>query len=111
VQCKTFDAVLLDLNYSRDTTSGQEGLSLLSEIKELSPYLPVVVMTAFANMGIALDASSKAMKPVLDLISRIAKTDTNVMITGEHGTGKGVIARLIHEQSDFAGNNMVSVNI
>jgi DNA-binding NtrC family response regulator len=166
VQCKAFDAVLLDLNYSRDTTSGQEGLSLLSEMQNLVPHLPVVVMTAFANMEIALDAmrkgardfiekpwdnerlvailqnqialgqaldqvdnlktenrrlsgadkidfvaTSKAMQPVLDLIARIAKTDTNVMITGEHGTGKGVIARLIHAQSDFSSNTMVSVNI
>jgi DNA-binding NtrC family response regulator len=166
VQCKSFDAVLLDLNYSRDTTSGQEGLSLLSEIQNMAPHLPVVVMTAFANMEIALDAmrkgardfiekpwdnerllailqnqialgqaldqvdnlktenrrlsgadkidfvaTSKTMQPVLDLIARIAKTDTNVMITGEHGTGKGVIARLIHTQSDFSSNTMVSVNI
>jgi DNA-binding NtrC family response regulator len=166
VQCKAFDAVLLDLNYSRDTTSGQEGLSLLSEIQDIAPHLPVVVMTAFANMDIALDAmrkgardfiekpwdnerllailqnqialghaldqvdnlktenkrlsgadkidfvaTSKTMQPVLNLIARISKTDTNVMITGEHGTGKGVIARLIHDQSDFSNNTMVSVNI
>jgi DNA-binding NtrC family response regulator len=166
VQCKAFDAVLLDLNYSRDTTSGQEGLSLLSEIQGLAPNLPVVVMTAFANMEIALDAmrkgardfiekpwdnerllailqnqialsqalgqvdslkienkrlsdedkidfvaKSKSMQPVLDLISRISQTDTNVMITGEHGTGKGVIARLIHAKSDSSKNTMVSVNI
>jgi DNA-binding NtrC family response regulator len=166
VQCKAFDAVLLDLNYSRDTTSGQEGLSLLSEIQNFAPHLPVVVMTAYANMEIALEAmrkgatdfiekpwdnerllvilqnqvalgqaldqvdnlksenrrlsgsdsidfiaTSKAMQPVIDLIARIAKTDINVMITGEHGTGKGVIARLIHAQSDIANNTMVSVNI
>src|ERR1051326_418628 len=48
--------VLMDLNYSRDTTSGQEGLELLSRIQELDSGVPVVVMTAWANVELAVEA-------------------------------------------------------
>lgn len=51
-----FDVLLMDLNYTRDTTSGQEGLDLLSQIKESDDTLPVVVMTAWATIDLALEA-------------------------------------------------------
>jgi len=160
------DLVLLDLNYSRDTTSGEEGLDLLAWIRAHSPDLPVVVMTAWASIELAMEtmrrgardflekpwdnqrllsilktqlelgralqreqrmlaqnqqlhreragdmiAQSKAMRPVLDLIERVAPTDANVLITGEHGTGKGVCARQIHAQSARAGKPLITVNI
>src|SRR5437763_16621961 len=52
----SFDAVLLDLNYSRDTTSGTEGLELLSQVQALDSTLAVVVMTAWGTVKLAVDA-------------------------------------------------------
>ena len=51
-----YDAILIDLNYTRDTTSGQEGLDLLSEIVALDSNIPVIVMTAWGNVGLAVEA-------------------------------------------------------
>ena len=51
-----FDVVLIDLNYARDTTSGKEGLDLLSRIQQLDDTLPVVVMTAWASVDLAVAA-------------------------------------------------------
>jgi DNA-binding NtrC family response regulator len=154
---REFDLALVDLNYTRDTTSGREGLDLLGEIKAVDPNLPVVVMTAWGNVDLAVEAmragardfvqkpwdnarllatartqielsrtlrhsrrveaeneslrqakrtdfiaASKAMGPVMELLERIAPSDANVLITGENGTGKGVLARAIHEQSKRA---------
>src|SRR5580698_3461021 len=52
----SYDAVLIDLNYTRDTTSGREGLDLLSEIVSLDGSTPVIVMTAWANIELAVEA-------------------------------------------------------
>src|SRR5258707_15295982 len=52
----TYDALLIDLNYTRDTTSGREGLDLLSEIVALDSSIPVVVMTAWGNVELAVEA-------------------------------------------------------
>ena len=153
-----FDAVLIDLNYARDTTSGQEGLDLLAGIPALDSTLPVVVMTAWANVELAVEAmrrgardfvqkpwdnarllatlrtqvelsralrrgrpaggreraaarspgptliaESPAMRPVLEIIERIGPSEANVLITGENGTGKGVVARAIHAVSRASG--------
>ena len=161
-----FDAVLMDLNYTRDTTSGQEGLDLLSKLNAADPTLPVVVMTAWGSVGLAVEAmrrgahdfvqkpwdnprllsivrtqielaaalrrenrlraqneilrgdslptliaESEAMKPVLDLIARVGPSDANILIMGEHGTGKEVVAQTLHQISPRAKNAMVSVNI
>ena len=149
-----YDAVLIDLNYTRDTTSGREGLDLLSEIVSQDSTLPVIVMTAWGNVELAVEAmrlgardfiqkpwenerllsiirtqvelrralqraerlaaenrllnvqglpeliaTSASMSPVLEAITRIAPSDANVLITGEHGTGKEVVARTIHALS------------
>jgi DNA-binding NtrC family response regulator len=159
-----FDAVLIDLNYARDTTSGQEGLDLLARLQGADATLPVVVMTAWASVDVAVEAmrrgardfvqkpwdnarllaivrtqvdlsralrhgrqlegaarlrfegapsliaESAAMKPVLDLIERTGPSDANVLITGENGTGKGLVAQAIHALSPRASRPMVTVN-
>jgi DNA-binding NtrC family response regulator len=165
LEAREFDAVLMDLNYTRDTTSGQEGLDLLARIQSLDSSLPVIVMTAWSSIEIAVEAmrlgardflqkpwenarllsilrtqidlrqalrratrleaenrllsvearpmliaESPAMQPVLDLISRIGPSDANVLITGEHGTGKEVVARTLHALSSRSSRPMVTVN-
>ena len=165
IESREFDAVLMDLNYARDTTSGQEGLDLLTRIQMLDSTLPVVVMTAWSSVEIAVEAmqrgardfvqkpwennrllsivrtqielrqalrqasrleaenrllraesrptflaKSPAMAPVLDLVARIGPSDANVLITGEHGTGKEVVARTLHALSNRASKPMVTVN-
>jgi DNA-binding NtrC family response regulator len=160
-----FALVLMDLNYARDTTSGQEGIELLSRIQELDANLPVVVMTAWANVELAVEAmrrgardfiqkpwdnvrlltivrtqlefnqalrkgrrleaeneilrrrphlnviaESPAMRPVLELIQRVGPSDANVLITGESGTGKGLIAGMLHSVSARAKRPLVTVN-
>jgi len=161
----SYDAVLIDLNYTRDTTSGREGLDLLSEIVALDSTLPVIVMTAWGNVDLAVEAmrrgardfiqkpwenerlvsilrtqvelhralqhaerlaaenrllsaqgrpefiaSAPSMLPVLDTITCIAPSDANVFVTGEHGTGKEVVARTIHALSLRASRPFVAVN-
>jgi DNA-binding NtrC family response regulator len=160
-----YDAVLIDLNYTRDTTSGQEGLSLLSEIVAVDSNLPVIVMTAWGSVDLAVEAmrrgardfiqkpwenerllailrtqielrrallraerlaaenrllqvlgrpefiaSSPSMQPVLDAIARVGPSDANVLITGEHGSGKEVVAQTLHALSARAPRPMVAVN-
>jgi DNA-binding NtrC family response regulator len=161
-----FDAVLIDLNYTRDTTSGREGLGLLAKLQALDPSLPVVVMTAWGSVESAVEAmrlgardyvekpwdnarllatlqsqvelaralrttgrlaaenrrlrggegrpqlvaESRAMQPVLRQLERVAPSDANVLITGEHGTGKDVVARWIHSASRRANRPLVTVN-
>lgn len=166
VEDKQFDALLIDLNYTRDTTSGAEGLELLSRLKELDETLPVVVMTAWGSVDVVVEAmkrgardfiekpwdnarllsvvrtqcdlaralrrerrlqaenrilqgegavefiaESEVMKPVLELIRRVAPSDANVLLTGENGTGKSLVARLLHSGSGRRGKSMVTVNI
>ncbi len=161
----SYDAVLIDLNYTRDTTSGREGLDLLSEIVALDSTLPVIVMTAWGNVGLAVEAmrrgardfiqkpwenerllsilrtqvelhralqeaerlaaenrllsvqgrpefiaTAPSMTPVLEAITRIAPSDANILITGEHGTGKEVVAGTIHALSLRASRPLVAVN-
>ena len=160
------DAALIDLNYTRDTTSGREGLDLLSRIRALDPTLPVIVMTAWGSVDKAVEAmrlgardfiekpwdnarllttlrtqlelghalrvtqrleqenqqlrrsglpdliaESAAMRPVLELMERIAPSDANVLVTGEHGTGKEVVARWIHAASRRRDKSLVVVNV
>jgi DNA-binding NtrC family response regulator len=160
-----YDAVLIDLNYARDTTSGREGLDLLSEIVAQDSTMPVIVMTAWGNVELAVEAirrgardfiqkpwenerllsilrtqielhralhdaerlsaenrllsavgrpefiaTSSSMIPVLEAITRIAPSDANVLITGEHGTGKEVVARTIHALSLRKDKPLIAVN-
>jgi DNA-binding NtrC family response regulator len=160
-----FDAALIDLNYARDTTSGREGLDLLSRLQAADKTLPIVVMTAWASVDGAVEAMrrgardyvqkpwenarliatlraqvelgralksnrrledessrhrraalpeliarSPAMQPVLRLIERVGPSDANVLITGEHGTGKEVAARWLHASSARAAKAFIPVN-
>ena len=166
VEAREFALVLIDLNYARDTTSGQEGLELLKKLQALDTSLPVVVMTAWASVDVAVEAmrrgardfvtkpwdnprliaivknqialgsavrayrrleeenqllrgkggptliaQSAAMRPVLEVISRVGPSDANVLITGENGTGKGVVAQALHAVSVRAGKPFISVNM
>lgn len=160
-----FDAALIDLNYTRDTTSGAEGLELLRELKKLDAELPVVVMTAWGTIDIAVEAmrlgagdfvekpwdnqrlvsivrnqlalgssrrnerrlaaenallrggdeefiaDSPPMRSLLATLQRVAPSDANVLILGENGTGKGVIARQLHALSRRAEKSFVKVNM
>jgi DNA-binding NtrC family response regulator len=161
----SYDALLIDLNYTRDTTSGQEGLDLLSEIVSLDGSTPVIVMTAWANIELAVEAMRRGardfiqkpwenqrlltilrtqvelrralqqaerlaaqnrllqvegrpefiataalMQPVLEAITRVGPSDANILITGEHGTGKEVVARTLHAVSRRASRPMIAVN-
>ncbi len=165
IEQKDFDLAIIDLNYSRDTTSGQEGLDLLAKIQTTDPMLPVIVMTAWGSVDLAVDAMRRgakdfiqkpwenerlssivrlqlelsealrrgqrleaenallrgdnlptmiaqapAMQPVLQLISRVGPSDANVLITGEPGTGKEVVAKILHAISPRATKPMVPVN-
>ena len=165
VEAREFDVALIDLNYTRDTTSGEEGLNLLSRTQGLDPTLPVVVMTAWGSVEIAVEAmrrgardfiqkpwdnarllaiirtqielsqalrkgqrleaensllrgegfpkivaESPAMQNVLQVISRVGPSDANVLVLGENGTGKGVVARALHSVSSRASRPMVIVN-
>lgn len=165
VESGDFDLVLIDLNYTRDTTSGREGLDLVTSIRELDATVPVVVMTAWGSVEGAVEAmrrgardyiekpwdnerllttlrtqvelgralrrsqllegenlrlkgegapeliaTSEAMQPVLEVIDRVGPSDANVLVVGEHGTGKEVIARWLHAVSDRARNALITVN-
>ena len=162
---RELDCVLIDLNYTRDTTSGAEGMDLLRSLREIDGVLPVVAMTAWGSVEGAVEAMrrgagdyiekpwdnqrlvatlktqielgrarrrgqrladanrrqelvgddgfvavSAAMHPVLELILRVGPSDANVLITGEHGTGKEVVARRLHAVSKRAGQVLVTVN-
>src|SRR6266571_461852 len=62
IDSREFDAVLMDLNYTRDTTSGQEGLDLLTQLRRRDPALPVVVMTAWGSVDVAVDAMRRGAR-------------------------------------------------
>ena len=165
VESSDFDIVLMDLNYTRDTTSGREGLDLLSRLQELDSTLPVIVMTAWGSIQGAVEAmrrgardyvekpwdnqrlvsllrthvelgralresarlesenqllrrrdlpeliaDSPAMKPVLTMLERIGPSEANVLVMGEHGTGKEIIARWLHAASPRAEKPLIIVN-
>jgi DNA-binding NtrC family response regulator len=130
-----FDLVLMDLNYTRDTTSGREGLDLLSRLRALDESLPVVVMTAWGSVEGAVEAIRRGARDYVEkpwdnerliatlrtqlelgralrrsMMERGAPSDANILITGEHGTGKEVVARWVHAESKRASGPLVAVN-
>ncbi|MHB1936140.1 MAG: sigma-54-dependent transcriptional regulator [Acidobacteriaceae bacterium] len=162
---QSYDALLMDLNYTRDTTSGHEGMELLRQVLEIDSQLPVIVMTAWASVDLAVEAmrrgardfiakpwenarlltvvqnqvtlyralrraqlleaenqllratgrpemiaGSAAMQPVLDAMARVGPSDANVLITGEHGTGKEIVAHTLHALSARAEQPWIAVN-
>ncbi len=170
-----YSLLLIDLNYTRDTTSGQEGLNLLAEIAKLDSALAIVVMTAWATVELAVEAmrrgardfiqkpwdngrvlaivrtqlelaatkrqnqrlesendflrreshglgaatvnaesliaGSPAMQSVLEIINRVGPSEANILITGENGTGKGLVARALHAASRRSRRPLITVNI
>ena len=156
-------ALILDLNFRADTTSGKEGLALIREIRTRDLGLPIIVLTGWGNVELAVEAMragandflekpwenarllsvlnnqialaevraenqrlraeapnlgaseivfrSRAMRDVMDMVAKVAHGDVSVLITGESGTGKGVIAREIHRQSHRHEAPFVHVNL
>ena len=165
LEAADFDLAVLDLNYTRDTTSGQEGFDLMERIRTLDPTLPVLVMTAWSSVAGAVEAmrrgardyiekpwddekllaavrtqielrravrrsqrlqeanarlqrgvtppfigTAPAILEIRQTIERIAPSDASVLITGEHGTGKEVVAAWVHALSDRRSRPLVTMN-
>ena len=165
IESKDFDLLLIDLNYTRDTTSGEEGLDVLTKVRGMEGAPPIVVMTAWGSIDLAVEAmrrgardfvqkpwdnerllavlrtqaelgrtlrraqrleaenrllrnermppfiaESGAMRLVRELMERVGPSDANVLITGEHGTGKEVVARHLHACSTRRGKPLITVN-
>ena len=165
LQQRDYALLMMDLNYTRDTTSGQEGLEVIPKIQALDNTLPIVVMTAWATIDLAVEAMKRgardfvpkpwdnerlltivrtqielgsalrkgrkleaankllggnvpnliadapSMRPVIEMIQRVAPSDANVLITGENGTGKSLIAQALHALSPRASHSMITVNM
>ena len=167
VTTRDFDALLMDMNYTRDTTGGSEGLDLLTTLQQVDSSLPIVVMTAWGSIEGAIEslrrgardyiekpfentrvlrilqtqielgravrrgqrlesenqalrgapgaprliATSPAMQAPLRLMERIGPSDASALITGEHGTGKDVVAHWLHAASLRNGRQMVTVDL
>jgi len=165
LQQRDYALLMMDLNYTRDTTSGQEGLEVIPKIQALDSTLPIVVMTAWATIDLAVEAMKRgardfvpkpwdnerlltivrtqielgsalrkgrkleaankllggnvpnmiadapSMRPVVEMIPRVAPSDANVVITGENGTGKSLIAQALHALSPRASHSMITVNM
>jgi len=166
VHAREFDALLMDMNYARDTTSGVEGLDLLAGLQEIDPAPPIVVMTAWGSVDGAVEAmrrgardyvekpwdnrrllttlltqvelgralrqsrrlelentalrserlptlvaDSNVWQPLLRLMERVGPSDANVLVLGEHGVGKEVVARWLHASSPRAERAFVPVNV
>lgn len=165
----SYDVILLDMNFSKDTTSGKEGFFWLEQILELDPQAVVIMITAFGGVEMAVQAlkqgatdfvlkpwqnekliatlsaaiklkksykevdklktankqlkadinkpfqdiigDSPAMKNVFSIIDKVAGTDANVLILGENGTGKELVARAIHQRSLRKENVFVGVDM
>ncbi len=165
----TYDVILLDMNFSKDTTSGKEGLYWLEKIMEHDPSLVVIMITAFGDVEMAVEAlkkgatdfilkpwqnekllatlgtamklkesyrevdklkkakkqleeelnmpfkeiigRSRSIQEVFRMIEKVASTDANVLILGENGTGKELVARAIHQRSLRRENSFVTVDM
>jgi two-component system, NtrC family, response regulator HydG len=166
---ESYDVILLDMNYTRDATSGKEGFYWLNKIMEIDPSAVVILITAYGDIEMAVRAikegamdfitkpwqnekllatvhaalnlrqsrmqvnslrqrqqqlsadldlpfhdmigTSPAMREVFGIIGKVAKTDANVLIIGENGTGKELVARAIHRQSERANEVFISVDM
>ncbi|WP_462163310.1 sigma-54-dependent transcriptional regulator [Pseudoalteromonas xiamenensis] len=170
VKSKEIDLALIDLNYHRDTTSGDEGIALIKALKAIDSDLAVVTMTGWASIDIAVSvmqagagdfiqkpwenerllsilntqlalraknkensllaaenhalkqsleplgkveliAHSMAMQTLLQQLAPLANSDLNILITGENGTGKSLLAEYIHHLSPRNHARFVSINM
>ncbi|MDW7693411.1 sigma-54 dependent transcriptional regulator [Flammeovirgaceae bacterium SG7u.111] len=167
----SYDVILLDMNFSKDITSGKEGFHWLEQILEIDPDAVVILITAYGDVEMAVRAlrsgatdfvlkpwqnekliatlttavrlkqaknevntlkqqrnslaseinkkghfgeiigSSQPMQEVFKIIEKVASTDANILILGENGTGKEVIARAIHQQSLRNDNVFIGVDM
>lgn len=154
----TFDLILLDMNFKSAINTGNEGLFWLGKIKSLRPNMPVIMITAYAAIDLAVTSlkqgaadfivkpwqnehllavvsnllvsnrktskqkesapgqvdllgESAVMKSLLYKISKIAPTDANILILGENGTGKDIIAHALHRQSLRKNNAYIKVDV
>ncbi len=165
----SYEVILLDMNFTRDVTSGQEGLHWLSRILEIDSSATVIMITAFGDVSLAVTAvkqgavdfvskpwqnekllatvssasslhrtrlevaslrsrqeqlsadmdqpfhefigASPSMQKVYYAILKVAKTDANVLILGENGTGKELVARSLHRHSRRSGEVFISVDM
>ena len=165
----TYDVILLDMNFSKDITSGKEGFYWLNQIMEKDPSAVVILITAFGDVEMAVKAlkegatdfvlkpwqnekliatissaiklrrsykevdrlkkakkaleddmnqpfkdiigESEAIKQVFNIIEKVAKTDANILILGENGTGKELVARAIHQRSLRKDNVFIGVDM
>ncbi|MEH6581122.1 MAG: sigma-54 dependent transcriptional regulator [Halioglobus sp.] len=164
----SIDLALVDMNYCQDTTSGMEGLELISALRERDENLPIVVMTGWASINLAVEAmrrgavdflekpwknerllaiirsqlnlresrqkqrllraenrllrkelgagsspvaESPAMQQLLASARRVAASDMPILITGENGTGKTLLAQYIHRYSHRADATLMTVNM
>lgn len=169
LKTQDYALALIDLNYQADTTSGAEGLQLISEIKKLDEILPIIVMTGYSSVDIAVDAmkrgaadfitkpwkndrllailstqiklrhselkgqklhqhntllrdeqlashnnliaNSASMQQLLTQVRKLAKSDMNILFTGENGTGKSLLADYLHQHSERQIQPFISVNM
>lgn len=154
------DVVILDMNFSTGINNGNEGLYWLKHIRQAAPQLPVVMLTAYGDVELAVKAlkngatdfllkpwdnrtliqkireaylsrkqptkegqkekkdgfemlvgRSAAMMQLIRVVSKVARTDANILITGENGTGKEMLAREIHRLSPRNSRPMLSVDM
>ncbi|HKI78840.1 MAG TPA: sigma-54 dependent transcriptional regulator, partial [Ignavibacteriaceae bacterium] len=164
-----YDVILLDMNFSGDTTSGRQGFHWLNEILKLDPSMIVILITAYGNIEMAIKAikegatdfvikpwqnekllatvssamklsrsnneinelrsrqevlsedldknfhdiigTSPSMKEIFNVIQKVSKTDANILILGENGTGKELVARAIHRNSNRAKDVFLNVDM
>lgn len=163
-----YQLALVDMNYVEDTTSGKEGLALITALRELNEELPIVAMTGWGTIDLAVEAmkrgaadfiekpwgdnnrllaiirtqtklgaavqrekklsaenallrdagaserlvcESPAMSQVLSMARRVAPSRLPILITGENGTGKGLLADYIHRHSSCAQAPFIGVNM
>lgn len=151
------DLVILDMNFSAGVNTGNEGLFWLRRIQEIVPGLPVIMLTAYGDVELAVKAlksgatdfvlkpwdndvlqekihtalqaaslpprtsrpsepamiigHSPIMMKLIKVVTKVAKTDANVLITGENGTGKEMLAREIHRLSLRSRREMINVDM
>ena len=159
------DLVILDMNFSAGVNTGNEGLFWLRRIQEIAPELPVIMLTAYGDVELAVKAlksgavdfilkpwdnevllekihaalqaverekvkqktdrnrpdrpaepamiigHSAVMMKLIKVVTKVAKTDANILITGENGTGKEMLAREIHRLSLRSRREMINVDM